>query len=265
MISFTLSVSDRNFIRDSSEPYQIMPVQRGYLTTDLINTYYQSTEERNILIHTSYMTRAFSQIFIVGFDNKISNLIKQYQKLAKRINTKYILVHGPSSKTEMENFEISLQKLKQLFENEKDLILCIEIPSMTKAFLKEIEGNYFNFFNNYVQKIVSYGFQIVFDTAHCFNNGLTNEEIIELMNKYKNNYDWVHLNGNCRPRISSDKHVPMFDKTNKIEDYENFSKQIIELNKFNISETIIGSYDQWKTFSESVKGSLITEKAFKHL
>lgn len=266
MLSFSLSTHDKDFIRDCKEPYQIMPVQRGFLTDNIIENYKTSNEVRNnILIHTSYMTRVFSPITF-SYNSKIQALLRQYIKLAEKIGTKYILVHGPSSENEMLNFDLGLNMMKKIIEEEKTKAsFCIEIPSLTKDLLTKHKNKYLEFFTEYIQKIVDAGFEFVPDTAHIFNNGLTNDELIELLNKFEKHWSWVHLNGNLRPRFTSDTHCAMFDKKNLIPDYIKFCQKIASFKRNCICEIIYKNYEEWKTFSEKIDLPLISKNAFLNL
>lgn len=266
MLSFSLSVHDRDFIRDSKEPYQIMPVQRGFLTNNTIETYHKANEpHNNILIHTSYMTRVFSPIAF-SYNSKIQALLRQYIKLAERIGTKYILVHGPSSENEMLNFELGLSTMKRILEEEKTKVsFYVEIPSLTKDLLAKHKDKYLEFFTDYIQTIINAGFEFIPDTAHTFNNGLTNEEVLELLNKFDKHWSWVHLNGNLRPRFTSDTHCTMFDKKNLIPEYIDFCKKIASFKRNCVCEIVYRNYDEWKEFSKEISLPLISKDAFLNL
>lgn len=266
MLSFSLSVRDKDFIYNSKEPYQILPAQRGFLTNNVIENYKKTNElHNNILIHTSYMTRVFSPIAF-SYNSKIQALLRQYIKFAERIGTKYILVHGPCSENEMLNFDLGLNTMKKILEEEKSkAIFCVEIPSLTKALLEKNTNKYLEFFTEYIQKIVDIGFEFIVDTAHTFNNGLTNDEVIELLNKFEKHWSWVHLNGNLRPKFTSDTHCAMFDKKNLIPDYIKFCQKIASFKRNCICEVVYKNYDEWKTFSEEIGLPLISKEIFLNL
>ena len=265
MLSFSLSVSGREFIKNSKEPYQIMPVQSGFLTSKIIDSYFKSTAPKDILIHTSYMCRAFSPIAF-SYNSKIQGLIRQYFKFAQHTGASYILIHGPATPNEFLNFDLGLKMIDTIKKefNDKNIKICIEIPSFSKEVLKK-ETDIYTFIDNYFSKISKMDFEIVIDTAHTFSNCLFNDEVIKLLKKYDKYCTWIHLNGNLRPPGSSDMHCPMFDQKNLIPDYEKFCKDIAKLNKKCISETIYKNYDEWCDFAKKCGFKLITKEAFEHL
>ena len=65
MLSFNLSTTDKKL---TSQPCQIMPAQRKYMSESIINTY-ETINNENILIHTSYVTKVFT-------NNALSSLSK---------------------------------------------------------------------------------------------------------------------------------------------------------------------------------------------
>lgn len=265
MLSFSLSVSNRQFIRKSNELYQIMPVQRGFLTSNTIDTYFKSTITRDILIHTSYMCRAFSPIAL-PYNSKIQALINQYFKFAQHIGASHILLHGPASPNEFLNFDAGLDMIDSIRKrfNDNNIKICIEIPSFTKEILNK-ETDMYSLIDNYFDKITQKNFEIVIDTAHTFSNRLSNDQVLTLLKKYDKYCTWIHLNGNLRPPGSSDVHCPMFDPKNLIPDFENYCKEIAKMNKKCISETVYKNYDEWCEFAKKCGFELISEEAFAQL
>jgi endonuclease IV len=261
MLGFSISVSDKLFIRNTTEICQILPVQRGFLNDKIIETYYKGINNRNnVLIHVSYMCRLFSPAAFT-YESKIKALLRQYIKLAKRIRTNDILIHGPSNTNEFKNFVTGLELIKSTVESENYKgSIHIEIPCFSKELLESM-SNKFKFCEEYLDTISKFNFGIVFDTAHTFNNGLTNEEVIKLMKKYNKYVTWVHLNGNIRPPSTSDNHCPMFDPKNLIPDYIQFCSDIAKLNKKCISETIHKEYKDWEDFCKQTNFKLVSKNS----
>lgn len=265
MLGFSISVSDRKFIKDITDICQILPVQRGYLTDKAIESYYPtSSSKNNILIHTSYMCRAFSPVAFT-YESKIKDLIRQYIKLSKRIKNDSILIHGPATVNEYNNFDLGIQLINSVIKEETYTgTIHLEIPSISKDLLTKHEDKY-KFHDEYIDKIVKSGFGIVFDTAHTFNNSLTNDEVIKLMKKYDKYVTWIHLNGNLRPQLTSDKHCVMFDEKNLIKDHITFCKEIAKLDKKCITETIHPDYSDWEDFCKQTGFKLVSKECLSHL
>ncbi len=268
MLTFSLSVSNREFIKQTTEPCQIMPVHSGFLTSSIIGSYYKSEKTKDIIIHTSYMCRAFSPIAFT-YNSKIQMLIKQYIKFAKHMGASDILIHGPSSPNEFLNFDLGLDMIKSIIKSEngeKETVprICLEIPSFTKEMHKLINNSY-EFVDNYFSKIINAGFNIVIDTAHTFNNGLSNDEVIQLLEKYKDHWRWVHLNGNIRPPKTSDTHCPMFDSKNLIKNPLEFSKKIASFGKNCVCENVYKNYTEWENFAKECGLKLISKESFENL
>lgn len=238
MFSFNLSTSNKKL---SSQPCQIMPSQRKYMTNSIVETY-KNINNKNILIHTSYVTKLFTNNALNSL-SKIQYNLKNYILLAKKIGTNYILIHGPSSKEEYDNFSKGLQIIKQLFNN-SNITPCIEIPSFTKTLL-EIITDYKNFIIDYFDFVLQHiKCEIVIDTAHLHANGLNGKEIAELIQKYKDNYTFIHLNGNIKNKFISDVHCPIESSNDKLTYTSDIIKSIPE-NKYIISESPCGDWDYW--------------------
>jgi endonuclease IV len=238
MLSFNISTSDKKLSKD---PCQIMPIQRKYLTQSIVNSY-ENVNNKNILIHTSYVTKIFTNNAL-NMLSKVQYNLKCYIELAKKIGSKYILIHGPSSKEEYDNFGKGLQVIKQLF-NDTDINVCIEIPSFARSLLTTITDNY-NFINNYLDFIIEkLNCEIVLDTAHLHANGLGGKDIAQLIQKYKDNYTFIHLNGNSKAKYCSDVHTPIESSSDKLT-YVSFILESIPKDKYLISESPCGDWNYW--------------------
>ena len=74
-------------------------------------------------------------------------------------------------------------------------------------------------------------FRIVVDTAHLYANGLTIDQMIEYIEKWKKNIKYIHFNGNANSIFTRDLHVPMYSERNKFSDIEKLSDYVSK-NKF---------------------------------
>lgn len=266
-LSFNISVSDRDFIKNSDQPFQIMPTRNGWLTDRQIASYSEGLNKQ-ILIHTSYVTRVFSPTLLYSADTKkkLENLLNQYIKLAHKLHTPYILVHGPYSTKECNKFDEGLKMLQELTKNNPDIKFVIEIPSFTKELLTHLKDKTLNFIDEYIGKIVKNGFEIVIDTAHTFNNTLSNEEVLMLVKVYSKSISWIHFNGNLCPPISKDKHCPMYVRENLIKDPIRFTQELLKLTKcVFISETVENNYNEWKKFCDKTGLKIISKDVFDHV
>ena len=269
ILTFNVSVADREFINKSSEPFQIMPARTGWLTDKMIDSYMKNDSNRDILIHTSYITRVFSS------KENVDKLLQQYIKLAHRLNTKYILIHGPYSSKELEFFDHGLELLQKLTKNNPDIKFVVEIPAFTKELIKKTDHSIFDrmsrthhlldFIDKYIGKIVKAGFEVVIDTAHTFNNCLSNEEVIGLVKAYSESVTWIHFNGNLNVQASKDHHCPMYDKNNLIPEPIKFTQELLKVVKNDtifISETINNDLKKWLKFCEDTGLKLVEKTVF---
>lgn len=266
-LTFNISVSDRDFLKNSNQPFQIMPTRNGWLTDKQIESYSEGSNSQ-ILIHTSYVTRVFSPTLLHSADTKkkLIVLLNQYIKLAHKLHTPFILVHGPYSTKEFNKFEEGLQILRELTKNNHDIRFVIEIPAFTKELLNSIKPNYLNFIDEYIGRIVKSGFEIVIDTAHTFNNNLSNEEVLMLAKIYSKNISWIHFNGNLNPPVTKDKHCPMYAKENLIKDPIHFTQELLKVCSCHyVSETVENNYTEWKKFCEKTGLKLVGRDVFDHI
>lgn len=249
IISFNKSVKDRNDFLINHSPYQIVPFR--YFCPDLeIKNYPNVDFENKILIHSSFTTKPFGNKQL-NTDKSLKNL-SYYNLLADKLKTKYILIHGPMNVEEYNNFNNGLKHIDNAFNNK---IICIEIPAFSKdfhKFKKDIDD--FEFIDNYLNNIISFNgnnsFQIVIDTAHLHSDGLNVNQMFQLLDKYKNNYDFIHLNGNIRDKYTSDVHTQLDSINDKIENSNFLWENVVKLNKICICETKNGDYNYYKLIAE---------------
>lgn len=254
MLTFNLSTTDKKL---SSQPCQIMPAQRKYMSDSVINTY-ETINNKNILIHTSYVTKIFTNNALSSL-SKVQYNLKNYVKLAKKIGTKFVLIHGPNSKEEFNNFAKGLQIIKQVFKD-SNIIPCIEIPSFTKSMLEYIEesnNTQLDFIIKYFDFVLKHlNCEIVIDTAHLHANGLNGKEMATLIKKYSDHYSFIHLNGNIKNKFIADVHTPIESKDDKL----TYTSDIIESipkDKYIISESPCGNWDYWVKLSQKYNLKLV--------
>lgn len=261
MITFNISTSNRKFIQTSDEPYQILPSRTTRITQKVINSYLEPTNDKNnILIHTSYITRIWKPDFLLP-SSKEEEIVNDFINLAQRIKTKYILIHGPGNVQELNNFCHQISKLKQMFVDAK-LTCCIEMPAFAKEVFTTYEVNY-KFIQKYFAYFANNGFEIVIDTAHLYANGLDSDDIIKLLDYFKNAYHWIHLNGNCREKYTSDKHVTITSKDNKMTNVDKLLDFIGQncSDKYCICEIVFNNYNYWSKLVSSHKGLTLCSKS----
>ena len=263
ILTFNKSSSDKKGLNENFDPCQIMVTQRKYLNTEIVNSFIEAEKEHKILIHTSYVTKVFSPNAI-NYLSKVRKNLSEYILVAKKIKTKYVLIHGPSTLNEYKNFGFGLQLIIEIFQN-TDIIPCIEIPSFSKDLIKYIDENFKSnytffiklYFDTVLTILKQLQPQIVIDTAHLHANGLNVDEMIELFDEYKDFYDFIHLNGNKREKFLSDIHVPINHDENKIQNVDKLLKYLSTMNKISVSECGVLNWDYWEKLSEKYKFKLV--------
>lgn len=273
IITFNKSIINREDFKTNKSPYQILP-GRNYLYDSLINSFENLNIdfENKILIHTTFITRPFSSKSYETENNLKSckSNLNQYIKLCNVLKTKYILIHGPMNEDEFNNFNKGLDLLNDVYKY-TDLIICIEIPAFASSLIKLIKNNdYYNFCKDYLNKVINYKtnnfkFQIVIDTAHLHTNGLNYKEMINLLDYFKNNYDFIHLNGNMKDKFKyPDNHIHINSIDDKIQHSRRLLIYISKLNKICICENTDdnledkeNNFNYWKNISEKYNYNLV--------
>lgn len=270
-LSFNMSVKDRKAVINNNDAFQVMPATRNFITDNIINTYPQGHNPK-ILIHMNYVTKPFMErAFENGSRERFS--LRQYGKLADKLGTKNILIHLPESITEWNNTFLGLSIIN---EELHDYIIHLEIPSFSREFINHLKlrldnaldvlVQYLDVVIKYINEKCQFKFKIVFDTAHLHANGLIVDDMIELMNKYKEHIEYIHLNGNINYMLTPDSHVPIFSNKNKIRDVEKLSEYISSLNKICIAEvTKLGAtFDEWREYATKYNFALSTNDMYSH-
>ena len=254
MISFNASTSNKEELASLKCPFQIMPGGRSSLSSKLIEEF-KPMENSNILIHSSYITRPFS--------SEISNItrinLRNYSTLAHKLGTKDILVHMPSSVMELTNFVNGLECInKEVVDN--GCICHLETNPLSKDLFQYMEitkKNAYDKYDEYVEalwtsipKKYQSHYRIVVDTAHLHANGLSTEDMLKFMTKWRKHIKYLHFNGNANAIFTRDLHVPMYMERNKLTDTDALAKYLVDEDLIGIAEdsTVKGSYDDWNKY-----------------
>lgn len=260
MFSYNITTSGAKFQSLQNQTFQIMPARFGFVDQFRFKEF---TGKTNILLHTGYDFHPF-QVEIFNPLSKQSQLLKSYLETCKRIHVDQLLIHGPDQPNALKYFEAGLTIIKIYLddlnsnsnsnsENYK-LQICIEMPAFTKSMYSILKNNIYDFILSYFETIIKFGFDIVIDTAHLFSNGLNTQEMINILELFKNNYKYIHLNGNCKPQFSKDEHTTLTPcknfKPNLIPNSDLLLKKAAELmnneNKICISEQKCNDLDYFK-------------------
>lgn len=321
ILTFNASTTNRKQLSLIKCPFQIMPGGRSALTSADVERFIE-TNNPDILIHSSYITRPFGKAGPITEMN-----LENYVELGKRLGTKDILIHMPTSKQEYDQFQRGLDMLVDLVIKKgfnvhleitafaKDLRskleLCLEeLPKgkLTKH-LNEIIHEFkhdklpieismetssdeetemkingraldiskpetyqelsFKIISNYIDELFGYipaiykkQFYFVPDTAHLYADGLDGKLQVKLMEKYKDQIKYVHLNGNLSSMMcKTDKHVPIYDERNKIQETEELSHYLSSSGFICITEnsTVSGEYSEWVKYATKYGFKLVPE------
>lgn len=316
ILTFNASTTNRKQLSLIECPFQIMPGGRSALTSADVERFIE-TNNPDILIHSSYITRPFGKAGPITEMN-----LENYVELGKRLGTKDILIHMPTSKQEYDQFQRGLDMLIDLVIKKgfnvhleitafaKDLRskleLCLKELSKDKLtkHLNEIVHEFkhvdigrdkedklpieismeraldiskpetyqelsFKIISNYIDELFGYipaiykkQFYFVPDTAHLYADGLDGKLQVKLMEKYKDQIKYVHLNGNLISMMcKTDKHVPIYDERNKIQETEELSQYLSSSGFICITEnsTVSGEYSEWVKYATKYGFKLVPE------
>ena len=286
VLTFTMSVADKKVFKDTyfqNEWYQIMPSTSLVLTESAIDNYPKISNPK-ILIHMNYLTHCFSEEAIEK-NSKARYSLKLYNKLADKLGTKNILIHMPSSLDEFKHLDYGLNIInEELIRHGK--ILQFEITSWSKtlqnyfklreAYDEDLKAKgeyhthttttiqkYIDMLISRIEKIDGFKFQIVFDTAHLYSIGLDGHDMVLLMKPYIEfgMCTYVHLNGNTKPKFSTDTHTGIFGKDNKFIDTMHHISKYCSENKLIcvIESTQVGySWEIYEKFAKTFNYRLVT-------
>lgn len=258
MISFNISVSKRKKFYEalkSGQGFQIMPTRFGFVN---YSTYEKMDKENlNIIIHTGYDINIFTNL-ILQSTYKVNQYLLTYFKLAEKLKIKYVLIHGPDTIEKYNYFSNGLIALLSLIP--ENIKCVIEMPTFRKSLLDIIDDNY-DFILNYFKTCTNKDmFDICLDTAHLYANGLSTDQIIDLMTELDRNFKFIHLNGNLNEVYSKDKHTFILDEKSKLKEVDKLLKYISTLeNKICIMEIKNPNYEIYKQMAEEYNLNIVDE------
>lgn len=267
ILTFNMSVKDRKKVVENPDSFQIMPSTRNYLTDAIIKSYPEGHNPR-ILIHMNYITKPFTdRAYELGSRERFS--LEQYRRLADRLGTKNILIHLPESVSE---YDLLFQGLEVIHDVYPEHTVHLEIPAFSRNLLqyfkmsRENASRVLEEYLNFVIQGMPEGqsFKIVFDTAHLFANGLTPDEMISLIKKFREHVEYVHLNGNINGMFTSDSHVPIFYLASKLGDVSGLCRYLAGEGVVCVAEvTKMGSaLTGWQEFANQFGFTLSTNDMY---
>ncbi len=271
IITFNFSVSGpKAWMKTYKHPLQIMPQTTKIPTDENIKAFPKIGDEKylNAVIHTSYITRPFGDIYGDGKIRSFRYNIEQYIKLCHHIKYKYLLIHLPASQKEMNNLGNGMNELINFFNKEPKLTLLLETPSFVSGFKMDMTKYITNIINNTFDKFINNNVEICIDTAHLYANYCDSSDIIKLLdtkiNDKKKIIDYVnviHLNGNVNNKGKSDKHTPIFADNNKMTNIDELMKYLKDKNKILITENTTNhtTYEDWQKFAAEYKINIVPE------
>jgi hypothetical protein len=214
MLSYTITTIQNKFQSPGiNQCFQIMPTRKGLLNP---YKYITNTTNTNILLHTGYDFYPFQQEIFNPSSYQVQ-LLKSYLETCKQLRVNQLLIHGPNQPKNLKFFTAGLTILKSYLndfnsnlETNYKLQICIEMPAFCKSMYSILDqSNIYDFTLSYFNEVVKKGFDIVIDTAHLFSNGLETNQIIDILEIFKDNYKFIHLNGNAHDKFKKDKHTTL--------------------------------------------------------
>ena len=275
MLTFNITTSRNKFERLNNLTFQIMPTRTGLLNPYKFDQI--QNQKTNIVLHTGYDFHPF-QFSLFDVNSYTVQQLKSYLDTCRRLHVDQLLIHGPDQPKYLKYFDSTLTILRAYLDdfnsqNPSPLQICIEMPVFCKSmYVRDSEfvginpNNVYDFVLSYFNTVIKFGFDIVIDTAHLFGNGLTTNQMIEVMEIFKNNYKYIHLNGNCRPQYSHDKHTTLTPchnyPSNLIPDVQKLLlkvKELMDLGKICISEQKCNSREYFIELSKQYGFKLNSE------
>lgn len=266
VLTFNLSVSDKSVIHDTPNAFQIMPSTRNYLSDKIIESFIAHTDENpsksDILIHVNYITRVFKDGSIDS-DSFARDSLRQYVKLAKRVGTKNILVHGPASESEWRNIALGMKVIYDEIIS-AGCNIQIEMPAWTKDFPRDTITmyDYYNIILGYCEQFPKGSYYLVPDTAHLHANGFkTSIEFISFITHYSKYIEWIHLNGNMNVIGKTDKHCPIFSNASKLAEWDELSRELSKMGLKCVAEVTHepATYAEWSKYANTYGFTLVSD------
>lgn len=276
IISFNFSTSgDKRWMLKYNQPLQIMPQTTKIPTDSIISSYPDCSKciVRDSVIHTSYITRAFTDLYANGLLERFRYNIKQYLLLCKRLKYKRLLLHLPQTTKEMNHLGDGMVELIEMFSN-KELVslgngsyitLVLEIPSFKSGFTMDVYDYFKQIVSNFFHRFELKNVELCFDTAHLFSNNMDCKDMIALFERKINGrplIDYakiIHFNGNQNKMGKSDKHIQMFSPENKMTHANLLIRYLRDKDKILITEntTSFSDYKHWQEYAKHYKVGLV--------
>lgn len=276
VLTFNLSVVDKENLANVKYPFQIMPATTNYLRDSTIDAYVRS-ENKGIILHLNYITRIFGDTSIEN-GSKVRGSLRQYCKLAEKLGTKNILVHGPYTVKEYNNLAYGMSIIyEELIQ--KGMVVHVEMPAWSKDLMnmmnpeikegksvkrtkdpKEYMISYYDDILKYLEKYPKGSSKMVPDTAHMFANGCGTKEDFEFfLQKYEPWIEYIHMNGNCNYMYKTDVHCPIFKHENKMSCWKDVAELCSKMNKICIVEDTKrgASWNEWQEFANEFGFKLV--------
>jgi hypothetical protein len=138
----------------------------------------------------------------------IDNIQQNVQLTQTNITQTNTKTTSQNTTSEILNKSVQLNQSQQKLKYK--LQICIEMPAFCKSMYSILnQSDIYDFTLSYFNEAVKKGFDIVIDTAHLFSNGLETNQIIDILEIFKNNYKFIHLNGNAHAKFKKDKHTTL--------------------------------------------------------
>lgn len=269
ILTFNASVSDKETIASLKTPFQIMPATTNFISEKSLSAY-RKANNPNILCHMNYITHVFSDKAVIN-DSQVRHSLRMYVRLAGILGTKDILIHMPYTESEWQNLPFGMSVIKDEICC-KGCVVHLEIPAWSKGLLEELkitrESDPKEYMKTYVDTVLSYcsefpedSYKIVPDTAHMWSDGCkTMEDFVYLLDLYKQNIKYIHLNGNSNPIFKMDIHTTIFDtEYNKIPFAMDLARHCVGMGVICVAEVTKhgDEWNEWKKFADRVGFELV--------
>lgn len=268
MLTFNYSVAgDKSWLSSYRHPLQIMPQTTQYITDKHIDNFpmCSTCKLSNAVIHTSYITQPWRATLDETRFKKFTYLMSNYVKLCRRLYYKRLLIHLPSTLTELNNLSDGMNVLAKMFNQVEDVVLVLEIPAFKSGFKCDVSKYLLNVIVNYFDKFKYKNVELCIDTAHIFANGIDCKEMVNLFEtpikstKLIDYCNIIHLNGNMNPMYKADIHCPIFDERNKMTNIDILMRYISDKNKILIAENTKqhADYTKWEQFAKQYNINIV--------
>lgn len=224
-------------------PVQIMPFSRSRMSRNSVIPYPNVEKYNQSVLHISYICKPFGKNLLEPANRELLNI---YRQLATKIKFD-LLIHGPSNLFELNNYEIGMNIIRTIFDGFEYKVI-VEVPTFnsgTKIDMRE-------YLDRLIKEFPNDSFGICLDTAHLYANGCSTNDMIEIIQEYRDVILAIHLNGNENEQFKPDRHVEIFNPANKIPDVPKLMETLKTLDVPLIAEITRATYNysDWKSFAD---------------